>query len=152
MVVAYLLLKWLHVLLAITAVGSNLTYVVWITLAGGDPAAVAFALRGIRFLDRRIANPAYALLLVTGFAMVLIGGIPPLAPWLVAAYALYLALVVVGIAGFSPTARRQRQLAEALDVSSPEYRAVAHRFSVLGALALVLVVAIVFLMVTKLSF
>ena len=59
----YEILKFLHVLLAIVAVGFNATYAVWLARAAKEPEHEAFALRGVKFLDDRIANPAYALLL-----------------------------------------------------------------------------------------
>ena len=62
----YTLLKFVHVLLAITAVGSNITYAIWNARAAAEPTHAAFALRGVAFIDRRVANPAYGLLLVTG--------------------------------------------------------------------------------------
>jgi len=66
----FTLLKFLHVLLAITAVGANVTYGVWLSRAARDPRHLPFALRGVKMLDDRLANPAYALLLVTGVAMI----------------------------------------------------------------------------------
>ena len=46
----YTLLKFVHVLLVITAVGSNITYGVWNALAAREPAHAPFALKGIAFL------------------------------------------------------------------------------------------------------
>ena len=54
----YLFVKWLHVLAAITALGSNITYEFWLTRAAREPAVPPFTLRGIKLLDDRIANPA----------------------------------------------------------------------------------------------
>src|SRR5260370_37782331 len=68
----YLLLKFIHVLLAITALGSNITYGVWNMLAAREPANLPFALRGISLLDRVDANPLYGLLLLTGLGLVAI--------------------------------------------------------------------------------
>ena len=65
----FLLLKSLHVLSAIVAVGANITFGVWSALAKREPAHLGFALRGIKFLDGRVANPAYGVLLVTGLIM-----------------------------------------------------------------------------------
>ncbi|HKN80837.1 MAG TPA: DUF2269 family protein, partial [Actinomycetota bacterium] len=65
----YDILKFFHVLLAIVAVGFNASYAVWLARAATEPEHDAFALRGVKFLDDRIANPAYALLLVTGLLM-----------------------------------------------------------------------------------
>ena len=89
---AYLILKWLHVLLAITAVGPNITYGVWLARASRDPKVLAYTLRGVKILDDRIANPAYGLLLITGLAMVYIAGYSLLTPWIAVALVLYVAL------------------------------------------------------------
>src|SRR3989441_11009182 len=69
----YSLLKFVHVLLAITAVGSNITYAAWNARAAREPQHLAFVLKGIQFLDNRVANPAYGLLLVTGLMLVAVG-------------------------------------------------------------------------------
>src|SRR2546428_3898523 len=62
----YLLLKYIHVLLGITAVGTNITYAVWDTRGAREKEHLCFAPRGVSFLDPRVANPAYGLLLLTG--------------------------------------------------------------------------------------
>jgi uncharacterized membrane protein len=146
---AYALIKWLHVLAAITALGANLTYGVWLSLASRDQSSLAFALRGIRFLDNRIANPAYGLLLVTGLLTVYVGGLPLSTPWILVALVLYVITVLVGILGFSPALRRQITFAESHGPSSPEYQQAARQGLQFGILTIALVVAIVFLMVVK---
>ena len=42
----YSLLKFVHVLLAITAVGSNITYAAWNVRGAMEPQHLAFALKG----------------------------------------------------------------------------------------------------------
>lgn len=49
---AYLPLKLVHVLPAIFAVGANLTYGMRLAVAAGDRGRTAFALQGIRTIDR----------------------------------------------------------------------------------------------------
>src|SRR5437899_1147186 len=66
-------LEWLHILFAITAVGSNLTYAFWLARADADPEHVGFALRGVDWIDRRVANPAYGGIFVTGLLMAFSG-------------------------------------------------------------------------------
>ena len=44
----YLLLKWVHVLAAVAAVGANLTYGIWLNRASREPPALPFTLRGIK--------------------------------------------------------------------------------------------------------
>jgi uncharacterized membrane protein len=57
--------------------------------------------------------------------------------------------VLVGLLGFTPTLRRQIELAESEGTGSGNYHAVAQRGRVLGMVLAVLVAAIVFLMVVK---
>src|SRR2546425_12220763 len=67
---AFSIVKYIHILSAITAVGLNISYTIWILPAQREPANTAFAHKGIKFLDDRIANPAYGVLLLTGLIMV----------------------------------------------------------------------------------
>jgi len=68
-----LLLKVVHILAAIVAVGSNVTYAFWLRRAGLDRDRLIFTIEGIRLLDSWIANPAYVLVLLTGLGMVALG-------------------------------------------------------------------------------
>lgn len=145
----YLLLKWLHVLSAIVAVGSNLTYGIWITRASASPNNLPFTLRGVKLIDDRLANPAYGLLLITGLAMAGVGGLRLSTPWLLSALVLYVAVVLVGLFGFTPALRRQIELVDSDGLTSPAYQAAARRSTLLGVLTSVLVIVIVFLMVVK---
>jgi uncharacterized membrane protein len=145
----YPLLKWLHILLAIAALGTNLTYGIWIRRASQRPEALPFVLRGIKILDDRIANPAYGLLLVTGVGLVQLGRWPFTTPWILMALALYGIVVLLALFGYTPTLRRQIQLVESGGHNSPGYAALARRGTILGILLAVLVVAITFLMVVK---
>ena len=65
--IGLLFVKWIHVLAAITAVGTNITYGIWIRQASKEPDSLLFVLRIISWIDRRLANPGYALLLVSGW-------------------------------------------------------------------------------------
>ncbi len=144
----YLVLKFLHIASAIVAVGSNITYGVWSVRAAGDPATTTFALKGIKVLDDRIANPAYAVLLITGLAMVFAGHWSITALWIIVALVLFLAVAVLGIAFFSPLLRNQIRLAEAGQTSSAEYARLAglsRRFGPgLGLIVVVILVMMVF--------
>jgi uncharacterized membrane protein len=145
----YLILKWLHVLLAIAAIGANITYAIWLARGRRAPQHLAFALRGVKILDDRVANPSYGFLLVTGVAMTFVAGIPLTTPWILISLIIYVILVVVGAAGYTPTLRRQLQLAEEGKFDTPEYAALAKRGTVLGIVLAVLVVIITFFMVVK---
>jgi uncharacterized membrane protein len=146
--VEFLLLKLVHVATAIVAVGANVTYAVWMSRAHRQRTNLVFVIETIRFLDRRLALPAYVLVLITGVAMVVRGAYSFTTGWIVAAIGLYAVAVVVGIAAFAPAIRRQ--LAEAKrDPSSQAYEDVARRTRLLTLVTLVVVGTIVALMVTK---
>jgi uncharacterized membrane protein len=145
----YSFLKFLHVLLAVVAVGFNASYGIWLARVAKEPEHAPHVLRGIKILDDRFANPAYALLLVLGLAMVLEAGIPFSTFWIAASLVLYVVLVVLAVAGYSPALRQQVALAEAGRVDSDEYRQLAKRGGIIGGILAAIVVIIIFFMVTK---
>src|ERR1700686_586745 len=102
----YSLLKFVHVLLAITAVGSNITYAAWNARGAMEPQPLSFALRGIKFLDNRVANPAYGLLLITGLTLVVVGSWG-LKGWIIAALILFVIEIVVAVGFYSRVTSRQ---------------------------------------------
>jgi len=105
------ILKWVHILLAIAAVGANITYSVWIQRGMANRDALSFALRGVKFINNRIANPGYGLLLFTGIGMALVAETSLLSPWLLLSLILWFALILVGMFGYTPTLRKQIALA-----------------------------------------
>ena len=145
----YTLLKFLHVLAAVVAVGSNVTYGVWLARASREPAFLPFALRGVKFMDDRMANPAYGLLLVTGILMVLVGSIPLSTSWLIVALVLYVAAVLLGVLGYTPVLKRQIRLLDGEGAGSAAYKAAAKTGTTIGVILGIDVVVIVFLMVFK---
>ena len=114
------ILKLIHVLAAITAVGANLTYTYWMRYAGQDRDRLIWTMKGIRRLDNFIATPAYVVLLITGVLMVIGGVFSFQTGWIVAAIALYVVVVVIGIAFYAPALKRQIAEAEG-DATSPAY-------------------------------
>ncbi len=147
MTVLYEILKFIHIMSAITAVGSNITYGIWNARVAQDPANTSFVLRSIKFIDDRVANPAYGMILLTGLLMVAVGHIAITALWVVLALILFVAVAVIGIAVFSPQLKAQIRLADSGETSSPEYRRLARRSRMIGPLLGLIVVVIVILMV-----
>jgi uncharacterized membrane protein len=137
------------VLAAITAVGANITYGMWIAQASRQAKVLPFVLRNIHWIDSRVANPCYGLLLLTGLTMAFILPIPLTTPWLLTALILYILAAVLGIVAYAPAVRRQIQLLETKGFDSPDYQAVARRSTLFGILVTVDVILIVFLMVVK---
>ena len=145
----FLVLKWIHVLAAITAVGANVTYSIWIARASQQPKALPFVLHNISYIDRRVANPCYALLLATGLAMASTVRIPLTSPWLLTSMILYLIAALMGIFAYAPLSRRQRKILEDHGFESSAYTAIARRGRLLGIGLTLDVLIIVFLMVVK---
>eukprot|EP01037_Dinobryon_pediforme_P023200 gene23200-24575_t len=96
-VVLFILLKYVHVISAIVAVGANVTYGIWIVRASRWPENLSFTLQGIKFIDDKIANPAYVMLLITGLAMMHFAQIPLSTSWLLVSMALYVLVVLFGL-------------------------------------------------------
>jgi uncharacterized membrane protein len=144
----YTWLKLIHILAAIVAVGTNVTYFVWLRLAGRDPAGRAGILRGIRALDARLANPAYAVLPAAGILMVLDANIGFTTFWVLGAIVLYALVGLLAGVLFAPSLRRQTELA-ATGADTTAYQAAARRTTIAGLLTMVPVAAILYLMVMK---
>ncbi len=149
MFTTYVLLKWVHVLLAIIAVGFNASYGIWLARAAREPEHELHVLKGIKTLDDRFANPAYALLLVTGVSMVLVGRLSFRTFWIAFSLALYGVLLALAALVYTPTLRRQIAVLETQGATSAEYRSLSTRGQIVGVTLAVIVVGIVFLMVTK---
>ena len=149
MITVYDVIKFLHVLLAIIAVGFNATYGILLGRAAREPEHERHVLGTVKVLDDRFANPAYAGLLITGLLMVAFYW-PRLTDfWVSAGVALYAVAVAVGLGVYTPLLRKQLATIEAEGPSSSEYRALSRRGTVIGIFLAIVVVTIVFLMVTK---
>lgn len=149
----FLALKYLHVLFAITAVGANLTYAIWGTRGNAETEHLGFALRGIKLIDDRVANPAYGGVLVTGLLMSFVGGISLTTTRFVQIGLVgFIVLAVTAVAGYSPTLKKQISTLESDGWDSPSYKALDRRSTILGIGLAVAVVLIVLDMVVKASF
>ena len=145
----YLVLKFIHIAAAIVAVGANITYGVWSARSQSEPAHLGFALKGIKFMDDRIANPAYGVLLLTGVLMWIVGRWSITALWIIAALVLFAVVAVLGFRVYSPLLRTQIKLVDAGDTTSSEFVRLANRSRMLGPILGVVVILILVLMVFK---
>ena len=131
----YLPLKLVHVLSAIVGVGTNVTYFVWLAAMKGRPQSEqSFALQTIRWLDSRLANPAYGILPLTGVIMIIVAdGVELTTFWIIAAIALYALVGVIAGAFFAPSLRRQTELVATGEVASGAYEAASRRTRTTGS-------------------
>lgn len=145
----YLLLKYIQIFSAIVAVGSNITYAIWNMRSAADASHMGFALKGIKFIDDRLANPAYGVLFLTGLVMVFVGTWSLTSLWIVVAIVLFVAVAALGFRVYSPLLRDQIKLVDAGDTSSPEFERLDRRGRIVGPALLLLVAVILVMMVFK---
>jgi uncharacterized membrane protein len=148
----YNTLKFVHIVLAIVAVGFNASYGLIIARAassGTDGREIRFALRTVKVMDDYFANPCYGLLLVTGVGLVQVAGYPWSLRWIYLSMALLVVAFIIAIALYSPTLRRQIAVLESRGPTDAEFLALSKRGAILGAVLGVIVVSIVALMVFK---
>lgn len=146
----FVVLKFLHVLLAIIAVGFNATYGVWLARVAREPVPTqSFVLNGIKRLDDWFANPAYVLLAVTGVTMVYVGELRFTTFWIAGGIVLWAIAVALGFFVYTPMLRNQIKALETTGPESDDYQRYAANARFVGILLAAIVVVIVFLMVTK---
>lgn len=144
----YILVKFVHVALAVVGVGTSAGLGLWLELAPNTREHEAYALRAIRFLEYRFVVPMMVLLLLSGWAMVSLAPWPLDTPWIVLALALW-GSILLGMAAYHPILRRQIGLVEAGARDTPHYRTLALGGRLLGGAIGLLFLVIVYLMVVK---
>ena len=146
----YTVTKFIHVTLAIVALGANATYGIWLARVARLPADTQlFVLRTIKVIDDRVANIAYGLLVVTGLFMVWSAGLPLTTRWILSALVLYVIAIVMAFTLISPNFRRAIRALESEGPASAAYAQAMSRGRIYGIAISVVVLAIVFLMVVK---
>lgn len=146
----YTTLKYIHVILAIVAVGFNAAYGLIIGRARrAGTAELGFALRTVKVMDDYVANPCYVLLLLTGVGMVHAAGYPWSLKWIHGSLALLVVAFVVAIGFYTPTLRKQIAALEARGPADPEFVRLGKRGSMLGGILGIIVFVIIGLMVYK---
>jgi quinol-cytochrome oxidoreductase complex cytochrome b subunit len=146
----YQVLKFVHVFAAIIAVGFNFSYIVWLVKGKMEKDHLLFSLRGIKFMDDRIANPCYGVALVTGFAMTYVAGYNILeVPWILYPLILFGIMGMLAFGIYSPTLKKQIKIVEEFGGDSSEYKSIEKRQMVIGGILFVLAVSVIAMMVIK---
>ena len=156
-------LLFLHVTSAIVAFGPTFAFPIIGALGARNPQHGLFAVEVSEAIEKRMVLPMAYTMPVTGVAMIIVAGIDPTTPWLAIAIVLYVIALSYAIFIQNPTVSRfavaLRELAAAgpppADAPAgppPHVAALSARIARGGMLLGLLVVVIVFLMVTKLTF
>jgi uncharacterized membrane protein len=150
----YTISVWIHVSAVVVGFGATFAEAVMFPVAMKlDKRHLPYVHRLQLFINQRLASPALLVIIVTGFYQVSDGNWSMGDFWISAT--LVIAIVLGGLLGayFVPTDRRlaaqiEGELAGGGEPSA-DYLAKSRREGMIGALAGVLVLAAVFLMVTK---
>jgi uncharacterized membrane protein len=143
----YLLLKFIHILVAILALGTSAGLSIALEFYGSHPTHGPFLLRAIGRIVAFVVLPGYVLMLVTGLWMVNMAW-PLTTGWIQRAMVLW-AVGIAGLAIFLAVFRRQRRVLEAEGPSSASYKRVSLLGRGLGGGLGLVVIMILYLMVFK---
>jgi uncharacterized membrane protein len=141
-------LRVAHTLLAVVAIGTNVSFPIWTRLAERDRSALAFTLTGVRFVDRWVTIPAYLFTALTGVALVLADRISFSAAWIWISMALFILLMALGFGPYRPLSRARLALARA-GPPGEDYRRLDRRIDLLDAGIIGSAVLITVLMVLR---
>lgn len=146
----YLTLKFLHVFLAIVAVGFTSSFGLILARAakgGADGRDLKFALGTIHVMGR-IGHLCFFLLLVTGIGLIQVAGYPWYL-WLKLSAAIVVVSLLVAQFLLIPTVPKRLAILEAKGPTDPEFIALSKRSAAIGAVLGLLALVVVWLMVSK---
>lgn len=146
----YQIVKFIHVFSVIIAVGFNFSYIIWMVKGKMEKDHLLFALRGIKLMDGKIANPCYGLILISGFTMAYIADYNILSvTWIFYPLVLFGIMGTLAFAVYSPTLKKQIALVENDGMDTQEYKTIEKKQMVVGAILFILAVSIIAIMVIK---
>ena len=147
MTTEYLLAKFIHILIAILALGTSAGLGIVLEFYGNHSTHGPYLLRAIGRLVAFFVMPGYVLVLATGLWMVRLSW-PWTTHWVLAAVVFWgVGLALVSL--FLVVLGKQRRLLEAGGPSSPSYHRTSCLGRGLGAAAGLVVVVVLYLMVFK---
>jgi len=156
-------LLFIHVITAIVAFGPSFAMPIIGSLGARNPQHGAFAVDVSEAIEKRMVIPVALTMPITGVAMIIVAGIDPTTPWLAIAIVLYVIALTYAIAVQTPTVTKFAAALHELSTAGPppegapagpppHIAALSQKVARGGMLLSFLVVVIVFLMVTKLTF
>ncbi|MCU0444107.1 MAG: DUF2269 domain-containing protein [Microscillaceae bacterium] len=146
----YIILKLVHILASIIAVGFNLSYVVWLMKGKNQPSHLLFALQGIKLLDDWVANPSYILALLSGLGMCYVGNLAMFSiTWIFYPLILFTLMGIVAFGFYTPTLSRQIKILQTEGAESRAYQQIDQKQTLLGMILFAFALAIVVIMILK---
>ncbi len=147
MITEYLFAKFLHILIAILALGTSAGLGIVLELYGDKPSHGAFVLRIIERIEMLFVIPGYVLMLATGLWMVHLSW-PLTTTWIQAAIALWIiGLILLGVS--LGLLHRQIRLFNSEGPATAQYRRISLLGRVFGAGTGFLVIFLLYIMVFK---
>ena len=147
----YTTLKFLHILLTIIAVGYSMTFGLILSRAAKadqDGRELRYALQTVRLMST-IANVCFVLLALIGVALVHVGGYSWAPVWIHGSAALFLVTLAIGMFVLGPMGKRRLAILESRGPSDPEFIKLSKRTAMLGGIAGLITLTILWLMVAK---
>jgi uncharacterized membrane protein len=146
----YPVLKLIHVMAAIVAVGFNLSYIIWFIRGKRETQYLAFSLKGIRMMDNWVANPSYIVSLVTGLLLCFFGRYNLIqVHWILYSLILFGIMGVVGFGIYAPSLKNQITVLEEKGFQSIDYKRADKKQTIWGVVLFLLALFIVAMMVIK---
>ena len=151
MVTYYTVLLTIHVLAAITWVGSNISTAIQASRVQSRSAAELGQFgKDADWYGMRVLAPTSLVLIVTGVLLAIEGDWGFDEPWILFALAAWLFSFVLGIAFLGPQSAKAGRLIEASDgQATPEWKALVDRLFLVSRIELVVLIAVVIDMVIK---
>jgi uncharacterized membrane protein len=143
----YLLVKLLHIAVAVIALGTSAGLGIILEFYGSHPVHGSFVLRAIERITMLVVLPGYVLMLVTGIWLASLAW-SLTANWIMSALMLWI-VGVLGLISSVVLVRRQRQLLDSAGLASTSYRRTARLCRAAGAFFGIVVVLLMYLMVFK---
>ena len=147
----YNTLKFLHILLTIIAVGYSMSFGLILSRAAKadrDGRELKYALKTVHFMST-IATVCFVLLAIIGVGLVHVGGYSWAAIWIHGSAGLFLVTFSLGIFVLGPLTRRRLAILESRGPSDPEFIRLSKRTAMLGGIAGLITLVIIWLMVAK---
>jgi uncharacterized membrane protein len=147
----YNTLKFLHILLTIIAVGYTMTFGLILSRAAKasqDGRELKYALTTVRLMST-IANVCFVLIVLLGVGMMHVQGLSWKPIWIHGSAALFLISFSLGIFVLGPMGTRRLTILESRGPADPEFIKLSKRSAMLGGLAGLITLTIIWMMVAK---